>query len=283
MFQSTEGVRKPYLALNHLDSCKDNHQGPFAQSKQLQGNTNNQANNLTSSQVKRVSHLSRDFKGPITQGKTMTLNSTVASGIQSFTQSLQQQNQNATATLPATNQTTVNNLSLSKPVQLKEFGATASGQGFTGGVLKAHQTKNVTSSTNINKGSNSNGYNPIGLSSATKQGTTNLLLTSDKKGGLGNALLNSVQGSKLASAQKEVQGKDGMLGSLPGTSRFLGLGGQSGLNSGTVSTAQKQPAASNQVLIHVCDEAKKKTQDFKCDKNLLLKYMKYFEKYLCDQ
>jgi hypothetical protein len=37
------------------------------------------------------------------------------------------------------------------------------------------------------------------------------------------------------------------------------------------------------VVIHVCDEAKKTSQDFKCEKNLLLKSMKYFEKYLVDQ
>lgn len=42
-------------------------------------------------------------------------------------------------------------------------------------------------------------------------------------------------------------------------------------------------SARNQVLIHVCDEAKKKTQDFRCDKDLLLCHMKYFEKYLSDQ
>lgn len=37
------------------------------------------------------------------------------------------------------------------------------------------------------------------------------------------------------------------------------------------------------VLIHVCDEGKKTSQDFKCERNLLLKSMKYFEKYLVDQ
>ena len=36
-------------------------------------------------------------------------------------------------------------------------------------------------------------------------------------------------------------------------------------------------------MIHVCDEAKKRTQDFRCDKTLLLSSMKYFEKYLSDQ
>ena len=35
-------------------------------------------------------------------------------------------------------------------------------------------------------------------------------------------------------------------------------------------------------MIHVCDENKKQNKDFKCDKNLLLQNMKYFEKYLSD-
>lgn len=39
----------------------------------------------------------------------------------------------------------------------------------------------------------------------------------------------------------------------------------------------------NMVLIHVCDESKKTTQDFRCERSLLLSSMKYFEKYLCDQ
>jgi hypothetical protein len=39
----------------------------------------------------------------------------------------------------------------------------------------------------------------------------------------------------------------------------------------------------NNVVIHVCDEAKKKTQDFKCDRSLLLQHMKYFNKYLAGQ
>lgn len=42
-------------------------------------------------------------------------------------------------------------------------------------------------------------------------------------------------------------------------------------------------SSTNLVVIHVCDEGKKKTQDFKCDRGLLLEYMKYFEKYLADQ
>ena len=72
----------------------------------------------------------------------------------------------------------------------------------------------------------------------------------------------------------------------------------SGINqNGPLSQQHQQPYASsqsnaqqtgtmnsskNQVLIHVCDEAKKRTQDFRCDKTLLLKSMKYFEKYLSD-
>ena len=37
-----------------------------------------------------------------------------------------------------------------------------------------------------------------------------------------------------------------------------------------------------QIIIHVCDENKKMNKDFKCDKNLLIANMKYFEKYLSD-
>jgi hypothetical protein len=36
------------------------------------------------------------------------------------------------------------------------------------------------------------------------------------------------------------------------------------------------------VMIHVCDESKKTSKDFKCEKNLLLANMKYFEKYMTD-
>ena len=35
-------------------------------------------------------------------------------------------------------------------------------------------------------------------------------------------------------------------------------------------------------MIHVCDESKKKNQDFKCDRTILIANMKYFEKYLSD-
>ena len=36
------------------------------------------------------------------------------------------------------------------------------------------------------------------------------------------------------------------------------------------------------IIIHVCDENKKTNKDFKCDKNLLITNMKYFEKYLSE-
>jgi hypothetical protein len=39
---------------------------------------------------------------------------------------------------------------------------------------------------------------------------------------------------------------------------------------------------SNQIIIHVCDEGKKRNQDFKCDRTILVTNMKYFEKYLSD-
>ncbi len=42
------------------------------------------------------------------------------------------------------------------------------------------------------------------------------------------------------------------------------------------------PLSGNQIIIHVCDENKKRNQDFKCDRNILIANMKYFEKYLCD-
>jgi hypothetical protein len=41
-------------------------------------------------------------------------------------------------------------------------------------------------------------------------------------------------------------------------------------------------AAGTMIIIHVCDENKKMNKDFKCDKNLLISNMKYFEKYLSD-
>ena len=37
-----------------------------------------------------------------------------------------------------------------------------------------------------------------------------------------------------------------------------------------------------QIIIHVCDENKKMNKDFKCEKNLLILNMRYFEKYLSD-
>lgn len=36
------------------------------------------------------------------------------------------------------------------------------------------------------------------------------------------------------------------------------------------------------IIIHVCDENKKMNKDFRCDKQLLVTNMKYFEKYLSD-
>lgn len=38
----------------------------------------------------------------------------------------------------------------------------------------------------------------------------------------------------------------------------------------------------NMIIIHVCDENKKRNQDFKCDRNILVANMKCFEKYLAD-
>lgn len=36
------------------------------------------------------------------------------------------------------------------------------------------------------------------------------------------------------------------------------------------------------IIIHVCDESKKRNQDFKCDRGILIANMKYFERYLAD-
>lgn len=36
------------------------------------------------------------------------------------------------------------------------------------------------------------------------------------------------------------------------------------------------------IIIHVCDENKKMNKDFRCDRQLLITNMKYFEKYLAD-
>ena len=47
-------------------------------------------------------------------------------------------------------------------------------------------------------------------------------------------------------------------------------------------TSQGRSASSQTVVIHVCDEAKKRSQDFKCERGLLLWHMKYFDKYLAN-
>mgnify|MGYP006078836767 CR=1 FL=1 len=60
------------------------------------------------------------------------------------------------------------------------------------------------------------------------------------------------------------------------------------MNNGNTTSAlpalnnQTSLPSSTQIIIHVCDENKKMNKDFKCDKNLLISNMKYFEKYLSD-
>ena len=61
------------------------------------------------------------------------------------------------------------------------------------------------------------------------------------------------------------------------------LKGVSPSNAATNRNTMFNPTIANQVVIHVCDEGKKKTQDFKCERELLMVHMKYFEKYLADQ
>lgn len=67
------------------------------------------------------------------------------------------------------------------------------------------------------------------------------------------------------------------------------LGGDSTHLFGAISSTSTMPSGgipighpSNQIIIHVCDEAKKRNQDFKCDRTILVANMKYFEKYLSD-
>ena len=55
--------------------------------------------------------------------------------------------------------------------------------------------------------------------------------------------------------------------------------------SGSTSSAPAPPqlvSCGTTIIIHVCDENKKLNKDFKCDKQLLITNMKYFEKYLSD-
>ena len=55
-------------------------------------------------------------------------------------------------------------------------------------------------------------------------------------------------------------------------------------NAPVVTSAPTAPLVScgTTIIIHVCDENKKLNKDFKCDKQLLITNMKYFERYLSD-
>jgi len=55
-------------------------------------------------------------------------------------------------------------------------------------------------------------------------------------------------------------------------------------NAPVVTSAPTAPLVScgTTIIIHVCDENKKLNKDFKCDKQLLVTNMKYFERYLSD-
>lgn len=55
------------------------------------------------------------------------------------------------------------------------------------------------------------------------------------------------------------------------------------LNPAQLLGRKQTTVVEKQVVIHVCDESKKKNQDFKCERALLLQHMKYFDKYLADQ
>jgi hypothetical protein len=51
------------------------------------------------------------------------------------------------------------------------------------------------------------------------------------------------------------------------------------LEGGTIGPGSGRGAM---IVIHVCDESKKTNKDFKCEKQLLVNNMKYFDKYLSD-
>lgn len=58
------------------------------------------------------------------------------------------------------------------------------------------------------------------------------------------------------------------------------------MNSNKASTNQPPASADSSgvenISIHVFDENRKSDKIFKCDKQMLIKYMKYFEKYLTE-
>lgn len=67
-----------------------------------------------------------------------------------------------------------------------------------------------------------------------------------------------------------------------GPNASTGSGQNSGATQAAPSAAPPLVSCGTTIIIHVCDENKKLNKDFKCDKQLLITNMKYFEKYLSD-
>jgi hypothetical protein len=53
-------------------------------------------------------------------------------------------------------------------------------------------------------------------------------------------------------------------------------------NSGIQQNDRKNSSVRDFITIHVFDENRKMSKDFRCQKDLLVSYMKYFQKYLTD-
>ena len=56
-------------------------------------------------------------------------------------------------------------------------------------------------------------------------------------------------------------------------------GSSQGMPKNDVKDSQEEPISEGKIVIHVCDENRKVDKDFRCDKNILLSQMKYFEKF----
>ena len=80
----------------------------------------------------------------------------------------------------------------------------------------------------------------------------------------------------------------GLLPNLAANGAAGGANGSSGGQNAAATQGTSAPAppqlvsCGTTIIIHVCDENKKLNKDFKCDKQLLITNMKYFEKYLSD-
>ena len=99
----------------------------------------------------------------------------------------------------------------------------------------------------------------------------------DKKDGASDSKAPTMHEKRLSSNGLVAPTKKGR---LPGL--------KTGATTSKNDTASQSPAlpsallCGTSIIIHVCDENKKMNKDFRCDKQLLVTNMKYFEKYLSD-